>query len=281
MKRIGLLEDRNVAPMPSLAYRPFVHHGMAREPRNCRNDIAFAGNVYLSDPFLQLAALARHPMLKACYQAVAEKTQPLAVPAWTRMAEFVDRLPAAERRASRLDYDQSFFWSFANNLIGHFCNTRARLEVLTAIDRPLAFYGSFADPKGVPRLQSLVDRLEHKGSVDFATQLPQVYADTRILIDLTNAAFIRNCSTKPICCFAAGGFALFDYKPDAAAALGPDAERVMYRDLDDLRDKVEYFLAHEEEREELADHLRDVIHRKFRFGQAVHDAAAVLVDTVG
>ncbi len=143
---------------------------------------------------------------------------------------------------------------------------------------PAGVHGSFADPDGIPQLRSLISRLEYKGSVDFATELPQVYASSKILVDLTNAAFINNCSTKPICCFAAGGFALFDHKADAVAALGPDADKVMYRDHDELNQKIDHFLTHDTERENLADHLRDTIAHKLRFGQAVYDACLAIFD---
>jgi hypothetical protein len=276
MKRIGLLEDRNVFPMPSLAYGPFVDQGMASHPREYERDLAFVGNVYLSEQYQK--APDQHPELASYYRRIVDDPRALTVPAWTRLAALLDELSPEARSATRLDYDQSFFWSFANKLVGHGCNTRARMDLLGAIDHPLAFYGSFADPDGIPQLRSLIGRLDYKGSVDFATELPRVYGSSKILVDLTNAAFIENCSTKPICCFAAGGFALFDYKPGAIAALGPDAEQIMYQSYDELNGKIDHFLTHDAERENLADHLRDTIARKLRFGQAVYDACLAIYE---
>jgi Glycosyl transferases group 1 len=276
MKRIGLLEDRNVFPMPSLAYKPFLDHGAASRRSVDEHDLVFVGNVYLSD--LYRKASEQHPGLATYYRRIVDDPRALTIPAWTRLAALVDELPSEIKRATRLDYDQSFFWNFANKLIGHGCNTQARIDLLSAIDHPLAFYGSFADPDGIPHLRNVSSRLEYKGSVDFATELPQVYGSSKILVDLTNAAFINNCSTKPICCFAAGGFALFDYKPDAIAALGPDADRVMYRDHDELNRKIDHFLTHDAERSDLANHLRETIAHKLRFGQAVYDACLSIFD---
>jgi len=276
MKRIGLLGDRNVFPMPSLAYKPFVDHGMDSRRSGYEQKLVFVGNVYLSDQYQKLSE--QHPELANYHRRIVDDPRALTVPAWTRLAALIDELPPEVRSATHLDYDQSFFWSFANRLIGHSCNTRARMDLLGAIDHPVAFYGAFADPDGIPLLRSLNSRLNYKGSVDFATGLPQIYGSSKILVDLTNAAFIRNCSTKPICCFAAGGFALFDRKADAVDALGPDAERVMYSSHDELNQKIDYFLTRDGEREDLARHLRETIADKLQFGRAVYDACLAVCD---
>jgi hypothetical protein len=141
------------------------------------------------------------------------------------------------------------------------CNTQSRMQALNSLKRKVAFYGAFADPAGIPRLNKS-EFVEYKGCVEFSTQLPQVYAGTRILVDMTNAAFINNCSTKPICCFPSGGFSLFDCRPDPCAHLGAEIEKVMFKSFEELNAKIDYFLTHERERESLADHLKDIIQRK-------------------
>jgi hypothetical protein len=274
MKRIGLLEDRNIFPMPSLAYKPFVDNGMENRRPPYEEDLVFVGNVYLSDEYQKFST--QHPDLAAYQRRILDDTHALTVPAWTRLAALVDGLPKDVRSATRLDYDESFFWSFANRLVGHSCNTRGRIDLLGAIDHAVAFYGAFADPDGIPLLRNLNSRLDYKGSVDFATELPRIYGSSKILVDLTNAAFIRNCSTKPICCFAAGGFALLDRKDDAIAALGSDAERVMYSSYDELNHKIDYFLTRDGEREDLARHLRETIAQKLQFSRAVYDACSAV-----
>jgi hypothetical protein len=276
MKRIGLLEDRNVFPMPSLAYIPFVDHGREGRRSAYEQDLTFVGNVYLSDQGQKFSE--QHSELTAYQHRIVKDPRALTVPAWTRLAALMDELPQDVRNATRLDYDQSFFWSFADRLICRSCNTQGRVDLLGAIDHPLAFYGAFADPNGIPLLRNLSSRLDYKGSVDFATGLPQIYNSSKILVDLTNAAFIRNCSTKPICCFAAGGFALFDRRPDAVAALGPDAERVTYGSHDELNQKIDYFLTRDGEREELARHLRETIAQKLQYGRAVYDACLAVFE---
>jgi hypothetical protein len=262
--------------MPSLAYKPFVDHGMDGRRSAYEQDLVFVGNVYLSDQYQKFSE--QHPELTAYQSRIVNDPRALTVPAWTRLAALVDELPQDVRNATRLDYDQSFFWSFADRLICHSCNTQGRIDLLGAIDHPVAFYGAFADPQGIPLLRNLNSRLDYKGSVDFATELPQIYSSSKILVDLTNAAFIRNCSTKPICCFAAGGFALFDRRADAVAALGPDAERVTYSSHDELNQKIDHFLTRDGEREELARHLRETIVHKLQFGQAVYDACLAVFE---
>jgi hypothetical protein len=274
MRRIGLLHSDNVSVVPAMAYKPFLDFGAHPRTRRYINDVAFAGNVSLSD---QYQLKVDQSVIGRCREAVigAKLANPT-VPAWTILSEYIESLPASEKADSRLEYDQSYFWHFANELIGVHCNTLSRMQTLNSLKRKVAFYGAFADPGGIPRLKG-TDYIEYKGSVDFSTELPEVYAGTRILVDMTNASFINNCSTKPICCFASGGFSLFDYRPDPAAHLGEEVEKVMFKSFEELNAKIDYFLTHERERESLAEHLKHVIQRKCDFADSVYNPATEIL----
>jgi hypothetical protein len=279
MQRIGMMHSKNVGTVPALAYKAFLDCGARQTTRNYINDVAFVGNVFLSDRY---QAKVDPSTEGRCREAVvAGKLANPTVPAWTLLTKTVEALSASERAKSCLDYDQSYFWHFVNDVINIQCNTQSRMETLRSIKRALAFYGAFVDPAGIPLLNE-TGNIEYKGYVHFATELPQVYAGTRILVDVTNAAFINNCSTKPICCFASGGFSLFDYKPDPIEHLGSDVERVMFKDFEELNTKIDYFLTHERERESLADHLKDVIRRKSNYTDSVYNPAVeILAERAG
>jgi hypothetical protein len=279
MRRIGMLHTDNVELMHAMAYKPFLDFGEKRQSRHHINDVAFIGNVSLS----QLnQPKDDQSIVGQCRAAVigAKSANP-STAAWPLLVEHVEALSGAERAESRLDYDQSFFWNFANKLICVHCNTQSRMQTLDSLKRKVAFYGAFADPGGIPRLKES-EYIDYKGYVHFSSELPQVYAESRIVVDITNAAFISNCSTKPICCFASGGFCLFDYKADPVKHLGSDVEKVMFRSLDDLNAKIDHFLTNERERESLADHLRDVVRRKCDFQESVYQlATAILAEKAG
>jgi hypothetical protein len=279
MRRLGMLHSDNVQVVPALAFTSFLDFGRTVRSRDYINDVAFVGNVFLSDRYQ--AKLDRSVSGRCSEAVIAGKTANPTAAAWTLLTEQMEALSSSEKAESRLDYDQSYFWHFANDLVGVQCNTRSRMQTLSNIRRKVAFYGAFVDPDGIPRL-SESGSIEYKGYVHFSTELPQVYARTRILVDVTNAAFISNCSTKPMCCFAAGGFSLFDYKPDVIKHLGSDIERVMFKDFDDLNAKIDYFLTHEKERESLADHLREAIQRKSDFTDSVYNPARqILAERAG
>jgi hypothetical protein len=279
MRRLGMLHTDNVQTVPPVAYKPFLDFGEKLQSRHYINDVGFVGNVFLSERY---QAKIDSSISGRCREAiVAGKIANPTIPAWTLLTEQMEALSASEKAESRLDYDQSYFWHFANDVVGVQCNTRSRMQTLTSIKRNVAFYGAFVDPDGIPRL-SESGSIEYKGYAHFANELPRVYAGTRILVDVTNAAFISNCSTKPMCCFASGGFSLFDYKTDPVKHFGSDIERVMFKSFDDLNAKIDYFLTHEREREALADHLRDLIQRKSDFTDSVYNPAVqILADRVG
>lgn len=270
MRRIGMLHSDKVNTIPSMAYKPFLDYGSQPRARRYCNDVAFAGNILLSD---QHQPKPDQSVRGRCRDAVlaAQRANPT-TPAWKLVVREVEALSPADRAQAHLEYDDADFWPFANEVVGVHCQRQGRVQTLSSLKRRVAFYGEFADAEGVPRLKEF-EFIDYKGCADFSTELPRVYAESRILVDMTNAAFINNCSTKPICCFAAGGFSLFDYRPDPIAHLGDDIEKVMFRNFDELNAKVDYFLTHESEREALADHLKDVIRRKCDFADSVYEPA--------
>jgi hypothetical protein len=270
MRRIGMLHSDKVNAVPAMAYKAFLDFGAQPRTRSYINDVAFAGNVFLSD---QYQPKVDQSVVGRCREAViAAKLANPTVPAWKLLTERVEGLSAAEKAESQLEYDQSFFWHFANEVVGVYCNTQSRIQTLNGLKRKVAFYGGFVDPGGIPRLDES-EFIEYRGCVDFSTGLPQVYAGTRILVDMTNALFINNCSTKPICCFASGGFSLFDYRPDPCVHLGTEIEKVMFKSFEELNAKIDYFLTHERERESLANHLKEIIQLKCNYTDSVYDPA--------
>ena len=264
MRRIGLLTSENVTFVPTQVYKPYIDHGLGLDgKRSFDNDLMFAGNVYLSR---SANIFPEGSLAGQCASAVVNgrRADPTAA-AWRLLASHVEAMSGDCREAAHLGYDHTYFWNVAYKVVEDIANTHSRIEVLRALKSPVSFYGGFSDPESMPRLCELLPHVRYRGSVDFADDLPGVYARSRILVDAVNAGFIDNTSPKGPCCFAAGGFALFEYKADFARCFGDIAEHVMYRSLDDLNGKIDYFLTHEQERIELSNHFRTLLIKEHDF----------------
>lgn len=95
-------------------------------------------------------------------------------------------------------------------------------------------------------------RLICKGTVGYRTEMPLVFYNSKINLNITSRTIESGVSQRVFDILACGGFCLTNYQPEIAALFEDGKELVMYTDTKDLLQKVEYYLNHEEERLQIA-----------------------------
>ncbi len=90
------------------------------------------------------------------------------------------------------------------------------------------------------------------GPVDFAKHAPLVYKGSKINIYVTPRAIRSGVPLRVLEIMACQGFVLVNYQEDLAKEFEDGKELVMYRSLDEMVEKVQYYLEHEEERKQIA-----------------------------
>ena len=95
-------------------------------------------------------------------------------------------------------------------------------------------------------------RINYRGGVDYWSQMPSVFANSRINLNMT----IPNIKSGiPLRCFdvmGSGGFLLTNFQAEMPMHFELDKELVCYYSEDDLEDKVSFYLKHEDERARIA-----------------------------
>ncbi len=111
--------------------------------------------------------------------------------------------------------------------------------------------------------------------VDYAGELPGVYADSRINVNITALQLEYSVNNRIFDVAAVGGFLLTDHREDLQRVF-PDFGRMTYHSGDELNDRVAYFLSHEGERRDLAAELQKAVlahhtyeHRAFDILQSI------------
>lgn len=90
------------------------------------------------------------------------------------------------------------------------------------------------------------------GPVDFAKQAPLVFNGSKINIYVTPRAIRSGVPLRVLEIMACQGFVLVNYQEDLAKEFEEGKELVMYRSLDEMVEKIRYYLEHEEERQAIA-----------------------------
>ena len=103
------------------------------------------------------------------------------------------------------------------------------------------------------------------GPVDFAKQAPLVYNGSKINIYVTPRAIRSGVPLRVLEIMACQGFVLVNYQEDLAKEFEDGKELVMYRSLEEMVEKVQYYLEHEEERKQIAHAGYEKVLREYNY----------------
>jgi spore maturation protein CgeB len=102
------------------------------------------------------------------------------------------------------------------------------------------------------------------------TDAASVYRNSRINLNITSLQFDQAVINRIIDVGASGGFILTDSKVDLRK-LTTVADEISYRSVDELNNKIEYFLSNNKERLNVAEQLNIDISRKCTYQKAVQN----------
>lgn len=91
-----------------------------------------------------------------------------------------------------------------------------------------------------------------EGYVDYEKEVPLVFRDSKINLNISSRTIESGIPQRIFDILSCGGFCLTNYQPEIAEYFEDGRELVMYSSLEDLVYKVQYYLAHEEERKQIA-----------------------------
>lgn len=104
------------------------------------------------------------------------------------------------------------------------------------------------------------------GSLRYYTDLAPFYRSTAVNLNTTSLQMKSAVNQRVFDCPAAGGFLITDAQGDLEQLFDPDSEMVTYSDLDELAEKVAYYLARPQERMAIVRRAQERIaaHHTFR-----------------
>lgn len=95
-------------------------------------------------------------------------------------------------------------------------------------------------------------RANKHGTVDYWSQSPLVYHNTKINLNLSLKSIRTGIPLRVWDILSAGGFCLTNYQPELLLYFENGKDLVIFEDVDDMIKKIEYYLNHEDERAQIA-----------------------------
>lgn len=94
--------------------------------------------------------------------------------------------------------------------------------------------------------------IRNKGHADYLKEMPLIFHDSKINIHIQLRSISSGMSLRVLDVLACEGFLLTNYQPEIAEYFVDGEELVMYTDFKDMYAKIDYYLAHDEERKKIA-----------------------------
>lgn len=115
----------------------------------------------------------------------------------------------------------------------------------------------------LPKALAGQQRLRARGYADYKIQMPLIFRDSKINLNITSRTIESGIPLRVLDILSCQGFCITNYQPEIAESFEDGKDLVMYTGLEDLREKASYYLAHDEEREEIARAGYETVCRSF------------------
>ena len=175
--------------------------------------------------------------------------------------EIVDEIQKVSNIYPYPDSAETPAYLYANYIINRQATIIERKEILTMIgahhNMRLYTYGqnkAFC-PKGV----------ENMGAADYFLEMPYIFKLSKINLNITLRSIQRGIPLRAYDILGSGGFLLSNYQADLANIFVPGEDFVYYEDRKDLLDKIDYYLANESERKQIAQNAHDKVEKEHSF----------------
>ena len=91
-----------------------------------------------------------------------------------------------------------------------------------------------------------------RGGADSNNMMPQIIKCSKINLNMTNRPIKTGLPLRIFDLMACGGFVLSNYQSEIPEIFVPDEDIVLYDSIPDMLAKIDYYLAHDDERKQIA-----------------------------
>ena len=117
----------------------------------------------------------------------------------------------------------------------------------------------------------VMPNLRNHGFVEPYDQMPRVFKQSRINLNITLRSIKSGIPLRGFDILGAGGFLLSNFQADFLDIFVPGEDFVYYESMEDLLQKIDYYLVHEDEREAIAKHGHDKVSAGHTFRHRVRE----------
>lgn len=166
-----------------------------------------------------------------------------------------DRLKKASGFVGVAQAPQDEFRRWVTMMLARELTRRERVLIISTLSKRHAFklYS--------PQEEKMLRQAEFRGTVNSHFGMPKVFKASKINLNITYKQITVGMPLRVLDIMGAGGFLLSNYQEELAENFRPGVDCVIYESIEDAIKKAEYYLEHEEERQEIARNGHEAVKR--------------------
>ena len=142
-------------------------------------------------------------------------------------------------------------YRYARYFIDRKVTQMERIQLLTAIGADL---GEKYDVKLFTLdKEYAIPGIKNMGIAEYHSEMPYVFRDSRINLNISLRSITHGIPLRCMDILGCGGFLMTNYQSDFLIDFEPGVDFVYFEDTEDMLDKIEYYLSHENERRDIAE----------------------------
>lgn len=144
------------------------------------------------------------------------------------------------------DYEADLKGIIADTYLNCRCTELERKHTLDAVSR------HFHVDLYTQSDSSMLPHVQNCGIADSERVMPKIFKCSKINLNITLRSIKSGVPQRALDIMGCGGFLMSNYQPELAEYFIPGEDLVLYDSVDDLIQKIDYYLSHEEERLQIA-----------------------------
>lgn len=162
--------------------------------------------------------------------------------------DILKRLVQAVPLQTNADGMESLEYLYANYFLCRKITQMDRQETFAALDSKKEWSIKLYTPNPTPGYS----HIKNMGSVQYTGEMPLVFRHSRINLNITLRSIQNGIPLRAMDIMGAGGFLLSNYQNDFSMHFREGQDYVCYDSMEDMMQKIDYYLQHEEERQAIA-----------------------------
>lgn len=221
------------------------------EKREYRSEISFVGSTYTEDRQNFFQYIAKVDDYTAGYLKAIMKMQGEIYGSFILEELLTDNILRELQRVCPINKEEDEWetdaWIYANYFLARKMTGEQRIELLELL-------GERHEVKLYAPNQLLdMKHVVNCGTVDYMKEMPLIFQNSKINLNMTLRSIHTGIPLRAMDIMGCGGFLLTNYQQDFLDYFEPGIDFIYYSSKKELLNLADYYLSHEEERQEIAE----------------------------